>query len=90
MIASVNQCVRSEKNLFISSENYDIVPFDVADIFIDKIIKKTECAIKTIKPLMTEPKMKELYDEFKPLAEAFLQNDMKKCSETKDIDKKLR
>lgn len=64
--------------------------FDVADIAIEAIKKKAACAVNAINELMTDPELKKVYDESKSAADNILQNELPKCTKTKDIDHKVR
>lgn len=64
--------------------------FDTIDIFIEKIRQQALCALNSIKGLMTDAKLKKLYDEYKALVDNVLQNDLKTCSKTEDSNLKAK
>lgn len=74
----------------IDDNNDDVTAetFDVIDVFIEAIRKKGTCGLNSMKDLMTGPQLEKLYNEFKGRAIDILQNDLNKCTGTKDIDQK--
>lgn len=91
MIAALKECLYSGTNSFISSENngFELFRSDKVDSFIKSIVKKTECAIKAFKPLMTDPKLKKVYQECKVMAKNILRDDMMKCTTMEDTMNKV-
>lgn len=43
-----------------------------------------KCSLNSIKVLIKDAKLKEVYEKLKSAVEDILQNDLKKCAETED------
>lgn len=94
VIAALRKCLRGEEGaVFISNDDADVVLFDddLATRIIKIVLAKVKCTLKSIDELVkdAEPELKKLFEELKSAFQDVLQNDLKKCAETKEIKEKL-